>query len=66
MNSEKLLSVEEAAEYFNVSRRKLYVLLESQQIPHYRIGRRGYRFDLVELKKYFATQPRPSREAKSA
>lgn len=53
----KLVEIGDAAKYFRVSRRKLYVLAEEKKIPHYRVGKRGVRFDIAELRQYFAARP---------
>jgi excisionase family DNA binding protein len=52
-----LVDIDKAAEHLSISKRKLYALTESRSVPHYRVGKRAVRFDLDELRKYFATQP---------
>jgi excisionase family DNA binding protein len=59
--SPALVGIEEASEHLGISKRKLYALTEERAVPHYRIGKRAVRFDLAELRKYFAAQPEPQR-----
>lgn len=48
---EKLLTVEELAEWLNVDVRLVYLWCQKNFIPHYRVGR-GLRFSESEIKEW--------------
>lgn len=52
----QLVSLKEAATALSCSERFLYQRLAT--LPHYRMSRKGIRFDLAELQKAFRVQGR--------
>jgi len=52
-NLPKLLTPPEAASFLRISRASLYRLVDTRQIPFYRVGR-GLRFSEEDLQKYLA------------
>lgn len=50
----QLVSLKEAAKALNCSERFLYQRLAT--LPHYRMSRKGIRFDLAELREAFRVQ----------
>lgn len=51
----KLVKVEEAAEFFGVCKQTLYGHFERGLIPGYKLGK-ALRFDIEELKDFFRQQ----------
>jgi len=52
---DRYIGVDELAQYLGVKKRTAYHLVETMQIPHYRIGRL-IRFKLSEVEEWMATK----------
>jgi excisionase family DNA binding protein len=53
--SDGFISIDELADYLKVKKRTAYYLVETMQIPHYRIGRL-IRFKLSEIEAWMETK----------
>jgi len=56
-----VLTVQEVAEWLNISPQKLYAMLQIHAIPHYRIGK-SYRFKKEEIENFLNGVHVPARD----
>jgi len=61
---EKLLKVEDIAEYLQVAPHTIHTWVSEQRIPHIKLGGRCTRFDLEKVKKWLATMEQKGRRTR--